>query len=197
MRNKIIALKLTFEYIRCFPHLMLYLFHRNRQIIHADVERWSTLYSLKYRKSSALLYLLSFYPEFRNLFYSRVGSWKYFLNIICPKLSSLYIHTEIIGSGFFIQHGFSTIIVAKSIGENCWINQQVTIGYSNANEPPTIGNNVSISAGAKVVGNITIGDNVKIGANAVVMKNVPPNCTVVGIPARIVRLDGIRIDKEL
>ena len=93
----------------------------------------------------------------------------------------------------YIQHGFSTIISAKSIGEKCWINQQVTIEYSNLSDAPTIGNGVRITAGAKVFGDITIGDNSIIGANAVVFKDVPPNCTVVGVPAYIARRDGKKV----
>jgi len=112
-------------------------------------------------------------------------------------LSSLYIYADNIGKGLFIQHGFATIIAAKSIGENCWINQQVTIGYSNDTDMPTLGNGVTINAGAKVIGNVTIGDNSVVGANAVVVKNVPANCTVVGIPAYIVKRDGVRVNEKL
>jgi len=93
----------------------------------------------------------------------------------------------------YIQHGFSTIISAKSIGEKCWINQQVTIEYSNLSDAPTIGNGVRITAGAKVFGDITIGDNSIIGADAVVFKDVPPNCTVVAVPAYIARRDGKKV----
>jgi serine O-acetyltransferase len=112
-------------------------------------------------------------------------------------MDTLYIHTSTIGAGLFIQHGFSTIISAESIGQNCWINQQVTIGYSNVTDRPTIGDNVRITAGAKVFGNITIGNNSIIGANAVVFKDVPPNCTVVGVPAHIVKRDGKRVNQPL
>jgi serine O-acetyltransferase len=105
--------------------------------------------------------------------------------------------TKDIGPGLFIQHGFSTIIAAKSIGENCWINQQVTIGYSNATDCPIIGNNVTINAGAKIIGKVLVGNNTKVGANAVVVKNVPENCTVVGVPAYIVRRNGIKTKEEL
>jgi len=83
-------------------------------------------------------------------------------------------------------HGFSIICVAKEIGENCSIFQQVTIEYTRKG-CPTIGNNVSIYAGAKVLGNINIGDNAVIGANAVVVKDVPANAVVVGNPAKIIR----------
>lgn len=108
-------------------------------------------------------------------------------------MPNLFINTKNIGPGLFIQHGFSTMISASKIGKNCRINQQVTIGYSHKKtDSPIIGDNVLIGAGAKVIGAVTIGNNSKVGANAVVVKNVPPNCTVVGVPARIVRKDGLR-----
>lgn len=142
------------------------------------------------------LYMMTFYPEYRNLFYFRVGGIYRLLNIFCPKMNTLFISTKNIGTGLFIQHGFSTIIAAKSIGKNCWINQQVTIGYTNDNDCPTIMDNVSINAGAKVIGKVTVGENSIIGANAVVVKNVPSNCTVVGVPAYIIKRDGKKV-KEL
>ena len=69
---------------------------------------------------------------------------------------ALHIHTPKIGPGLFIQHGFATIIAAKSIGANSWINQNVTIGYTNKADHPAIGNNVMICAGAIIIGNVSI-----------------------------------------
>lgn len=86
----------------------------------------------------------------------------------------------------FIQHGFSTWVSAKSIGCDCWINQQVTIGYTFDAEPPVIGNGVRISAGAKVVGKITVGDNAIVAANAAVVKDVAENMIVGGVPAKVI-----------
>ncbi|MEO8003703.1 MAG: serine acetyltransferase [Betaproteobacteria bacterium] len=137
--------------------------------------------------------LMTFNPEYRNLFYHRAGLIGLPLSLLCRPMSTLYIHTRKIGAGLFIQHGFSTIIAAAEIGENCWINQQVTLGYSNASDCPILQNDVTVSAGAKVIGKVTIGSNVKIGANAVVVKDVPANVTVVGVPAYIVRKDGMKI----
>ncbi|HND48784.1 MAG TPA: DapH/DapD/GlmU-related protein, partial [Anaerolineales bacterium] len=88
-------------------------------------------------------------------------------------------------------------IGAQSIGKNCWINQLVVIGYSDTGKAPTLGDNVHIAMGAKVYGDIHIGDNSIVGANAVVFKNVPPNCTVAGVPARIIKRDGKRVDEPL
>ncbi len=97
---------------------------------------------------------------------------KEIVKILFPGMSTLYINTSDIGPRLYIQHGFLTIISAKKIGSNCWINQQVTIGYSFAPESPTIGNGVRISAGAKVLGQITIDDNLIVTANAAVVKNI-------------------------
>ena len=85
-----------------------------------------------------------------------------------------------------LPHHLNGIIVSHyaQIGKNCTIFQLVTIAQDENNKAATIGNNVIIGAGAKIIGDITIGDNVKIGANAVVTKDIPSNCTAVGIPAK-------------
>lgn len=131
---------------------------------------------------------------FRSVVYYRLRKLNVFcrvlqklLGIIFPAQSCLYIKTPNIGGGLYIQHGFATIITAESIGDNVWINQQVTIGY-NGDRAPIIGNNVVIYAGAKVVGGVKIGNNVVIGANAVVTKDIPNNSVVGGVPARIIKM---------
>lgn len=143
-----------------------------------------------------------FLSEYRNVFYLRIGKIKYFLYYLRP-LSSLMIATpsEKFGAGTYIQHGFATIIAAKSIGKNCWINQQVTIGYNDSHKygygQPSIGNNVRVSAGAKVCGNITIGDNSTIGVNAVAIKDVPENSIVIPSPMMLIRERGQKVYKKL
>lgn len=90
-----------------------------------------------------------------------------------------------------LQHGLNGIIISHyaSIGKNAWIAQQVTIGQAiDKNKAPQIGDNVIIGAGARIIGDIRIGDNVTIGANAVVIHDVPDNCVVGGIPARIIKI---------
>ena len=128
--------------------------------------------------------------EYRNLLLYRIYNdgvlSRKLLKLFFPPLESLYIFAQKIGARFYIQHGFSTIINAKSIGSNCWINQQVTVGYDFASEPPVIGNGVRISAGAKVIGDITVGDNAIIGAGAVVVKNVEKNQIGGGVPAKVI-----------
>ena len=103
------------------------------------------------------------------------------------------IGTRDIGPGLFIEHGGSTYIAAKSIGKNFYINQCATVGYSNNVDCPIIGDNVSVKAGAMVFGKCKIGNNVNIGANAVVFRDIPDNCTVVGVPGRIVKREGTKI----
>ena len=102
-----------------------------------------------------------------------------------------------IGRGFFIDHGMGVVIGETSeIGDDVTLFQGVTLGGTGKDtgkRHPTVGNNVTIGAGAKVLGNIQLGDNVYIGANAVVLKSVPAGCTVVGVPGRIVRCEGQRL----
>lgn len=110
----------------------------------------------------------------------------------CARHTGIEIHPAAqIGESLFIDHGHGVVIGETSIiGDNVTLYQGVTLGGTGKDvgkRHPTIGNNVMIGAGAKLLGPLTIGDNCKIGAGAVVLKDVPPNCTVVGIPGRIVR----------
>ena len=106
-----------------------------------------------------------------------------------------------IGNGLFIDHGMGVVIGETSvIGNNVTLYQGVTLGGTGKEKGkrhPTIGSNVVIGAGAKVLGNITIGDNSYIGANAVVIKDVPYNSTVVGVPGRVTKQEGKKIDLSL
>ena len=141
-----------------------------------------------------MAWLLYHIPEFRNLVIYRLSKYPIRRRIVAlfyPPMQTLYLYTPDIGGGLYIQHGFATMIAAKSIGENCWINQQVTIGYKGLGEPPVIGDNVTITCGAKVLGNIRIGNSVTVGANAVVIRDVPDNCVVGGIPAKVLKANTI------
>ena len=184
--------------VRLTPHVMLMLLGSQRSTVWKDLDRWGqVLFERKpataVQRVVLFVRLMTFTAEYRNLFYHRTGVLGKMLSVICRPLPTLYIWTNKIGPGLFIQHGFCTVIAAGEIGANCWINQQVTIGYSSTTDRPTLGDNVSIGAGAKVIGNVRIGANSKVGANAVVVKDVPPNATVVGVPAYIVKQDGVRV----
>ncbi len=106
-----------------------------------------------------------------------------------------------IGKNLFIDHGMGVVIGETAIiGDNVLLYHGVTLGGSGketGKRHPTVGNNVVVGAGAKILGNITIGDNSYIGANAVVIKDVPSNSTVVGIPGRITKQEGRKLDMDL
>ncbi len=101
-----------------------------------------------------------------------------------------------IGKGLFIDHGMGVVIGETTvIGDNCTIYQNVTLGGTgkeHGKRHPTLGNNVLVGAGAKVLGPFKVGDNARIAAGAVVLNEVPANSTAVGVPARIVKLNGVR-----
>ena len=106
-----------------------------------------------------------------------------------------------IGKGLVIDHGTGVVIgETAEIGDNCTIYQGVTLGGTGKDvgkRHPTLGNNVMVGAGAKILGPLHIGDNTKIAANAVVLDEIPENCTAVGIPAKIVKRQGVRVVNDL
>ena len=105
-----------------------------------------------------------------------------------------------LGRRLFIDHAMGVVIGETTVvGDDCTLYQGVTLGGTgneDGKRHPTLGNNVVVGTGAKVLGNIVIGDNVRIGGNSVVVKDVPANCTVVGIPGRVVRRNGCRVLEE-
>lgn len=149
--------------------------------------RWAEWKSCPYRSPyMRFVFLMSEYREFRNVCYYRMGKVQYLVQWMCRPLDSLYIHCKDIGGGFLIQHGFSTIITAKKIGKNVKIFQQVTIGY-NGDNLPTLGDDVEVCCGAKVIGGVYVGNNVTIGAQALVVKDVEDDVVVGGVPAVVIR----------
>lgn len=116
------------------------------------------------------------------------------------KKTGIEIHPAAkIGKRFFIDHGTGVVIGETTvIGDDVTIYQGVTLGGTGKDigkRHPSIGNKVMIGAGAKVLGPFKVGDNSNIAAGAVVLEEIPPNCTAVGVPARIVKKDGVRIDE--
>jgi len=125
------------------------------------------------------------------------------LSVISRFWAGVEIHPGArIGKNFFIDHGTGVVIgETVEIGDNCVMFHNVTLGGTGKHRGkrhPTIGNNVFIGTGATLLGPITVGDNAKIGANSfIVMHEVPDNCTVIGTPGRIVKLNGERVNLPL
>ena len=154
-----------------------------------DLLRWKKICHIEGSNYAVLAQLLWSYQEFRNLFIyrnNRKRIYRCWIGLVYPPMSTLYLETGEIGGGLFIQHGFATMVAARSIGENCWINQQVTIGYRNGENPPVLEDNVSVTCGAKVLGDITMHTGSLAAAGAVVVKDVPENAIVAGVPAKII-----------
>lgn len=132
------------------------------------------------------------------------AGWRRLARVLsqCTRFwTGVEIHpAAVIGRRFFIDHAMGVVIGETTIiGDDCTLYQGVTLGGTGketGKRHPTLGNNVLVGVGAKVLGNITIGDNSKIGGNAVVVDDVPSDSTVVGIPGRVVRRDGRRVEAE-
>ena len=133
------------------------------------------------------------------------GLWKFaarLLSQVIRVLTGIEIHPgATIGRRLFIDHGVGVVIgETAEIGNDVLMYHGVTLGgtaLAKVKRHPTIGNNVLIGMGAKIIGAVTIGDGCRIGANAVVNKDIPSNCTVVGVPGRIVAQDGARVEGDL
>lgn len=159
----------------------------SKTIVLEEMDYWGKCMRKQESCFKLFSYLVLTYKEYRNLLVFRLGGVRrYLIKFLFPPMETLYINAEEIGRCLFIQHGFATNITAKRIGDFCWINQQVTIGYTFDPEPPVIGNGVRISAGAKVLGQITVGDNAIIAANAAVVKDVQQCQIVGGVPAKVI-----------
>ena len=150
------------------------------------------------------------YPAFEAISIFRIAHELYLMKVpMLPRMMTEYAHSltgidihpgATVGPYFFIDHGTGVVIGETTVvGDNCVLYQGVTLG-GTGNETgkrhPTLGNNVTVGTGAKVLGNIRIGNNVKIGGNSVVVKDVPDNCTVVGVPGRIIKRNGCRVFEE-
>lgn len=151
------------------------------------------------------------YPGLHALIFHRIAHWLRAKGIpVIPRMishiSRFFTGIEIhpgakIGYGFFIDHGMGVVIGETAvIGNNVTLFQGVTLGGTGKEKGkrhPTLGNNIVVGVGAKILGDIVIGDNVKIGANSVVLESVPPDATVVGVPGRVVKQGGKRLTETM
>ena len=150
------------------------------------------------------------YPGLHAIWAYRIGHFFYrhewfvlarFISHIARMLTGIEIHPGArIGKGLFIDHGMGIVIGETTvIGDNVTLYQGVTLGGTGketGKRHPTLKNNVMVSAGAKILGSFTIGENSKIGAGSVVLEEVPPNCTVVGVPGRVVRKGNQKVPRS-
>ncbi len=180
---------------RTLPVYLMVLCSKHRELIQMDVARWNQIHGYRMGLFESLNWYMTYNKEFRNLILHRLKNPSRTLGcmvqfavarMLWKPMESLYIYTEDIGGGFYIQHGFSTIITARKIGENCRVYQQVTIGYKGGEEPPILEDNVSVACGAKVLGDIIMHTGSLAAAGAVVVKDVPENAIVAGVPAKVI-----------
>ena len=150
------------------------------------------------------------YPSFKVMLHYRVAHklyksghyfWARWISQRAVRKTGIEIHPGAeIGENFFIDHGNGVIIGETAVvGNNVTLYQGVTLGGTgkeHGKRHPTIGDNVMISAGAKIIGSFKVGENSKVGAGSVVIEEVPPNCTVVGVPGRVVRRNNQKLVRE-
>jgi len=161
------------------------------------------------RSFGGALEVLFTYPGFHAIMSHRFCHFLHKLHVpffprLFSQITKFFTGIEIhpgatIATGFFIDHGMGVVIgETTEVGQNVTLYQGVTLGGTGKEKGkrhPTLGNNVVVGAGAKILGNIKIGDNVKVGAGSVVVDPIPENCTVVGVPGEIVRVHGKKIDE--
>ena len=197
-------IKLSTYFLLALPAIISYFLvsEENKLKIQMDIKRWEKVRGMR---SDGLLILrlyklLVVAQEFRSLYYMRVGHFEKIIKYFLPGMKLCGIgatKTAKVGGGVYIQHGWSMVLDAESVGENLWINQNVTVGYIG-NGHPKIGNNVRIGSNAVVLGGIRIGDNVNIGAGAIVVDDVPDNCTVCSPKAKIIKYhDGPTMNAQM
>lgn len=163
-------------------------------VVKEDLNCWKHIKGLTAKGDLwCFIYLLMVYPELRSVFYWRVGKLAKFIFFWMPGRTNLYLMTKNrnVGGGFYVGHGWGTVVNAKHIGKNFRVGQNVTVGSRNVKEP-VIGDNVSVWANSVVLGDIKIGDNSQIGAGSVVVKNVPADSVVVPAKSNIIRINGER-----
>ncbi|MDE6313265.1 MAG: serine O-acetyltransferase [Lachnospiraceae bacterium] len=150
------------------------------------------------------------YPSFKVMLHYRLAHKLYlkkhyflarWISQRAVRKTGIEIHPgATIGKGLFIDHGSGVIIGETAVvGDNVTLYQGVTLGGTGketGKRHPTIQDNVMISAGAKIIGSFTVGENSKVGAGSVVLKEVPPNCTVVGVPGHVVKHNNISIPRK-
>lgn len=172
---------------------------------------WTDIKAVQERDPAARnpLEILLLYQGIHALIWHRIAHWFYkhklfFIARLISQIARFFTLIEIhpgaeLGHGILIDHGCGVVIGETAVvGDNCTIFQGVTlggVGTQKGKRHPTLGKNVTVGAGAKILGSFEVGDNCKIAANAVLLKPLDSNVTAVGIPAKPVKIDGVRVPK--
>lgn len=172
---------------------------------------WTDVKAVQERDPAARnpLEILLLYQGIHALIWHRIAHWfyqhkRFFIARLISQIARFFTLIEIhpgaqLGHGILIDHGAGVVIGETAVvGDNCTIFQGVTlggVGTQKGKRHPTLGKNVTVGAGAKILGSFEVGDNCKIAANAVLLKPLDNNVTAVGVPAKPVKVDGVRIPK--
>jgi len=175
------------------------------EMIRADLERKMRGYGVRPQDKTFFRKRITPLLEFGTLavIVYRFGRWVYSLkipvfrqlmigvylvvNTVCLAITGIHVQRESdIGPGLVIHNCSCIFVLVKRVGHSCTLNQGVSVGSIRGTGRPTLGNNVYLGAGCKVIGGVTVGDNVVVSANSLVVADVPSNCTVMGVPARII-----------
>lgn len=184
------------------PHIIVYSLlniYSGGGKIKEDLLRWKSIKNLSSKRDFwAFVYLLMVYPELRSIFYWRLGKWTKLVFFWMPGRTNLHLVTnpQNVEGGFYVGHGWGTVVNAQHIGKNFRVGQNVTVGSRNVKEP-VIGDNVSVWAHAVVLGDILVGNNSQVGAGAIVVKSVPENSVVVSSKSMVIKQDGERVNIPL
>lgn len=176
----------------CISLILYFCKKKLRKVINSDLERRNGKSNLELPNLLKFLYYIHNDRFYRNLFYHRVGPIiSLFISCLSPGDKYFVISsTTKVGKGAYFAHPFSSIINAKSIGENFSCSHSTTLGNKidgNNENRPTIGDNVSLGANVVIIGGVKIGNNVTIGAGSVVVKDIPDNSVAVGNPAKVIK----------
>lgn len=185
------------SFLRFWPHLLIFGLSKNKPMIKEDIKAYRGEYGLKGGLTFVLLQLLVHNTSFRSLFYYRIGVLKWFIQWFAKGMVNLTIPATVdIQGGLLLFHAYGTILNAKSIGKNCRILHNVTLGDKRGGVP-IIGDAVEILPNAVITGDVSIGDHCVVGPGAVVYKSIPSNFVVVGNPAYILKKDGVIVNQKL
>ena len=179
------------------PHMILYGILGRKKLIVSDIEKLKKQVNITLPNGLTVLYFLHNNRYYRNVFYYRIGpALSLLVGWWRPGDNSFIIPDSTkIGKGFYFAHPYSTVLNAESIGDNFSCIHCTTLGKKDGKRP-VIGDNVTIGCHACVIGDVHIGNNVIVGAGAVVVKDIPDYATVVGNPARIIKIKNENTDTD-